>query len=81
MKKLFALVLSLTLVFAFAGSALNMLILVQVYDIPFRQLVNTDFICIEVLQGVAGSMGILMTTPLCAALSAVIMARGAKGLK
>ena len=70
-----------TLILAFAGSALNMLILVQVYDIPFRQLVNTDFICIEVLQGVAGSMGILMTTPLCAALSAVIMARGAKGLK
>ena len=70
-----------TLILAFAGSALNMLILVQVYDIPFRQLVNTDFICIEVLQSVAGSMGILMTTPLCAALSAVIMSRGAKGLK
>ena len=64
-----------TLILAFAGSSLNTLILVQVYDIPFTQLINTDFICIEILQSVAGSMGILLTTPLVAAISASIMAR------
>ena len=64
-----------TLILAFAGSSLNTLILVQVYDIPFMQLVNTDFICIEILQSVAGSMGILLTTPLVAAISASVMAR------
>ncbi len=64
-----------TLILAFAGSSLNMLILVQVYDIPFRQLINTDFICIEILQSVAGSMGILLTTPLVAAISASAMSR------
>ena len=53
-----------TLILAFAGSSLNLLILVQVYDIPFLQLINTDFICVEVLQSVAGSMGILLTVPL-----------------
>ena len=31
-----------TLILAFAGSSLNTLILVQVYDIPFTQLINTD---------------------------------------
>ncbi|MGN1111751.1 MAG: YibE/F family protein, partial [Acutalibacteraceae bacterium] len=30
-----------TLILAFAGSSLNMLILVQTYDIPFLQLINT----------------------------------------
>ena len=63
-----------TLILAFAGSSLNLLILVQVYDIPFLQLVNTDFICIEVLQSVAGSMGILLTVPLVAGISARLMA-------
>lgn len=67
-----------TLILAFAGSSLNMLILVQVYDIPFRQLINTDFICIEILQSVAGSMGILLTTPLVAAISASVMSRRRK---
>lgn len=68
-----------TLILAFAGSSLNLLILVQVYDIPFLQLINTDFICIEVLQSVAGSMGILLTVPLVAAISARLMA-GAAGV-
>ena len=63
-----------TLILAFAGSSLNMLILVQVYDIPFLQLINTDFICIELLQSIAGSMGILLTVPLVAAISAKLMA-------
>ena len=70
-----------TLILAFAGSSLNLLILVQVYDIPFLQLVNTDFICIEVLQSVAGSMGILLTVPLVAGISARLMAGRAAGLK
>ena len=40
---------------AFAGSSLNMLILVQTYNIPFLQLINTDSIALEVVQSVAGS--------------------------
>lgn len=67
-----------TLILAFAGSSMNLLILVQVYDIPFLQLINTDFICIEVLQSVAGSIGILLTVPLVAAISAKLMARGGR---
>lgn len=66
-----------TLILAFAGSSFNLLILIQIYDIPFLQLANTDFLCIEVLQSVAGSMGILLTVPLVAAISAYLMAPGA----
>lgn len=63
-----------TLILAFAGSSFNLLILIQVYDIPFLQLANTDFLCIEILQSVAGSLGILLTVPLVAAISAWLMA-------
>ncbi len=66
-----------TLILAFAGSSFNLLILIQIYDIPFLQLANTDFLCIEMLQSVAGSMGILLTVPLVAAISAYLMAPGA----
>ena len=65
-----------TLILAFAGSSLNILILVQTYDIPFLQLVNTDYICIEIIQSIAGSMGILLTVPIVAFISARMMARG-----
>lgn len=67
-----------TLILAFAGSSLNMLILVQTYDIPFLQLINTDSIALEVVQSVAGSIGILLTVPLVAFISARLMARGEK---
>ena len=65
-----------TLILAFAGSSLNMLILVQTYDIPFLQLINTDSIALEVVQSVAGSFGILLTVPLVAFVSARLMVHG-----
>ena len=65
-----------TLILAFAGSSLNMLILVQTYDIPFIQLVNTDYICIEIIQSIAGAMGVLLTVPIVAFISARLMAGG-----
>ena len=65
-----------TLILAFAGSSFNMLILVQTYDIPFLQLINTDYICIEIIQSVAGALGILLTVPIVAFISARLMARG-----
>lgn len=67
-----------TLILAFAGSSLNMLILVQTYNIPFLQLINMDSIALEVVQSVAGSIGILLTVPLVALISARLMARRKK---
>lgn len=67
-----------TLILAFAGSSLNMLILVQTYNIPFLQLINTDYIALEVVQSVAGSIGILLTVPLVAFISAQLMAHSRK---
>lgn len=61
-----------TLILAFVGSAFNLLILFRVYDYPMIQILNSDMIVIEVLQGIAGSIGIIMTTPLVSWLCAVI---------
>ncbi len=53
-----------TLILAFAGASLNTLILFRVFDYPALQLLNSDLIAIEVIQGLAGSIGIVLTVPL-----------------
>lgn len=62
--------MSNTLVLAFAGNSLNMMILIYSYGVSFNQLINTDFVAIEVIRAVAGSMGIVLTVPFVAAISA-----------
>ena len=66
------------LLLAGAGSSRMMWILVPTDEIPFLQLVNTDYICLEILQSVAGSLGILLTVPLVALISAGMMSRTVK---
>jgi uncharacterized membrane protein len=61
-----------TLILAFVGSAFNLLILFQVYEYPMIQILNSDMMVIEILQGIAGSVGIIATTPLVSALCAAI---------
>ena len=62
-----------TLILAFAGSGLNMLILFRLFDYPLIQVINADAMVIEFIQGVAGSVGIILTVPLVAFISSRIM--------
>lgn len=62
-----------TLILAFSGASVNMLLLFQVYDYPLIQIFNTDAMAMEVIRGIAGSIGIVLTVPLVAALSAWLM--------
>ncbi|MCR4678667.1 MAG: YibE/F family protein [Lachnospiraceae bacterium] len=52
-----------TLVLAYAGSALNMMVLIYSYGVSMNQLLNTDFVAIELIMAVSGSIGIVMTVP------------------
>ena len=67
-----------TLILAFAGSSLNVL-LFRIYDYPLIQLFNADTIAIEVIRGLAGSIGILLCVPLAAGLMARPRAAGRTG--
>lgn len=58
-----------TLVLAFAGNSFNMMILIYSYGVSFQQLMNTDFVAIEAIRAVAGSLGIVLTVPIVAAIS------------
>lgn len=67
--------MSNTLILALIGSSLNTFILTHAYEIPFSQLLNTDFIVIELVQGIAGAIGIVLTVPFVAFISAQMMIR------
>ncbi|MBR4832566.1 MAG: YibE/F family protein [Butyrivibrio sp.] len=66
-----------TLVLAYVGGALNMLILIHSYGVSFIQLVNTDFVAIEIIRAIAGSIGIIGTVPCVAAVGAYLYGRKA----
>lgn len=58
--------MSNTLILAFAGSSLNMILFIIAYGMPYRQIVNLDFLVAEIIQGVSGSIGIILTVPITA---------------
>lgn len=65
-----------TLILAFTGSSLNLLLLVFSYGISFSQFINNDSIAIELLQGLAGSIGIIVCVPIAAFITAFISKYG-----
>lgn len=61
-----------TLILAFTGSSLTTLVTFLAYSIQYNQLMNSDFIAIEIAQGIAGTIGIVLTVPIGAILSGYI---------
>ena len=61
------------LILAFAGASLNSLLLFRIFGNAAFQLFNSDAIAVELIRGLAGSIGIILTVPLVAALSAALM--------
>ena len=61
-----------TLILAFAGTSLNMMILIYSGGTSLNQLINSDFIVIEIIRSIAGSLGIILTIPAVAFVSCVM---------
>ncbi len=70
--------MSNTLILAFAGGSLSTLVINYAYDLPFLQIINSYSIGIEIMQGIAGSLGVILTVPCVSAISAVLQARYSK---
>lgn len=52
-----------------------MMVLIYSYHVSFIQLMNTDFIAVELVRGAAGSMGIILTVPCVAVITAWLLTR------
>ena len=58
-----------TLVLAYVGSSLHMILLLLAYNNDIGSIINRETIAVELLQSVAGSIGILLTVPSTAAVT------------
>ncbi|MDZ5252259.1 YibE/F family protein [Clostridium sp. LIBA-8841] len=55
-----------TLILAFAGGSLNTIIMLYASNMSKNQMLNLDVLCIEIIQGLSGSIGIILTVPITA---------------
>lgn len=55
-----------TLILAFAGGSVAMLILLVSYGVQYNQLISSNYIALEVAKGLAGSAAIVLTVPISA---------------
>lgn len=56
-----------TLILAFTGGLLNLLIITMANRMPYVQFINLDMFSIEFIQALAGSIGLVLTVPITAA--------------
>ncbi len=53
-----------TLIIAFTGTSLNLLVLLYSWNVTYYQLINTNMIGIYIIQAVSGSIAVILTVPL-----------------
>ncbi|MDD6212063.1 MAG: YibE/F family protein [Clostridiales bacterium] len=69
-----------TLILAYVGGSLTTLVINYAYDLSTNQLLNSYNMGIEIMQGLSGSLGIVLAVPFTAAFSAVFLtARQVRG--
>lgn len=61
-----------TLVLAYIGSSLTCVLLLVSYNASLEQVINKEMIVAEILQALAGSLGMLLTLPLTSAVCAAV---------
>ena len=64
-----------TLILAFAGSSVSTLLLDYSYDLPYQQIINSNNIGIAIMQGLAGSFGIVLSVPFTVLICTVLLHR------
>lgn len=64
-----------TLILAYVGGSITTLLLNYAYDLPMNQLINSYQIGIEIMQGLSGSMGVVLTVPITAGAGALLLVK------
>ena len=72
--------MSNTLILAYTGAALPLLLLFMAYDATMMDILNLDIIATEVVRALSGSVGLVLTVPLTVLSSAILLNRNTKSL-
>lgn len=64
-----------TLIFAYVGGSMTTLITNYAYNLPYQQLANSYVMGIEIMQGLSGSLGVVLTVPITAFVAVFLVKR------
>ncbi len=67
--------MSNTLILAYVGSSINLLMIIYAYSYPMHQVLNMYDIAIQVMEGIAGTMGIILTVPFTSLITSLLLTR------
>ncbi|MGN0143728.1 MAG: YibE/F family protein [Clostridium sp.] len=65
--------MSNTLILAFTGGSINTLIMTYSYCMQYNQIINMYSIGIEIMQGISGSIAVILTVPLVSLITSVFL--------
>ena len=65
-----------TLILAFVGSSINLIVIYYMYCMPAISLFNSDFILVEAVKGLIGSMAVVLSIPAAAIMTTVVIGSG-----
>ncbi len=65
--------MSNTLILAYTGSTIPLLLLFYIYETPLLRIINMDLIATEIVRALAGTIGLLVAIPLTALLAGLFM--------
>lgn len=68
-----------TIVFAYTGTALTLLLLAEVYSRPYSQLLSTDAVAEDVVRTLAAAIGLVLAVPVTTAIAVAVVGGGSKG--
>lgn len=67
--------MSNTLILAYTGSTVPLLLLFMAYETSLLRIINLDIIATEVVRSLAGSIGLILSIPITAVIAAVLIKR------
>lgn len=67
-----------TLILAFMGGSFTLILYLYSLELPIHELLSSAYLSIEVISGVASSIGVILSVPLTAAIAAALFGRKRK---
>lgn len=67
--------MSNTLILAFTGGSINTLVFIYAYNYQYNQIINLHSIAVEIIQGIASSMGVILTVPCVSLITCMLVKR------
>ncbi len=64
-----------TLILAYTGSSIPLVLLFMAYDISFLKIINMDLVATEIIRSLSGSIGLIMTIPITALVSIMFISK------